>query len=1673
VVDSANRVSFLGAMEPPEGWLRLVEFHEDTNLVGCEDFKDGTIRCFIRYPEWMRPFLEIGRWVTVIGATRQVCHDMHTFDCTDDGTFLIPHPHDHGALAEGFAGLGGWTKGAAHIGGRTSLAIEIDETTAKAYSFTHGVKYFTIDDAMTELQKGVGLEPCVIKADILDWRVWQLAGCMNVSTWMMSPPCPPWCSSGRGQGLNNHQGRLLPLSLERAAACGVRFVLMENTANIVRHADFQHVKATAKSVGLRLIVSQIDDPFPVVPCQRRRWMAIFVSHHVSVCPKQQAYVSSLKWPTCLPGHDKPTISLLEADAIHVNITQEELHELTPTPKLVDMMKNPELVVPFLRKPGLTVEATWKGRIVQPTSIFKAIMASYGHQDDIPYDLLQAKGLHAFVIMPDGTNPTATRLASPWEFIAAMGFGPETTLPFDLTKAWTMAGNALTPTQAALTCLRCFFLCGAETPFRTELGCMAQIAKGIRGSACKLSKLKQVVDPDWRFLIYQFEHPIIEEPNDWAIDEYGDISPTLPYKIDDDLRKTEIEQNASTDNTIVVAAVGGIPKTVEQILETIYQSSGACVHRQNQHVPWIVQHHEDLAIYAGWTNTRMPVSRIIQKVWPQARECDFLEIHHQGKPVLWSDVFPTVEHIHLVAVPKKFPCTVNLPNDSKVVVSVDCSWILRDVMAYVAVSIGCLPNQLWMENAGFVVNEKEPLSQHGPVEFDIVPYVRIDEMIHCVKGVQHPISPPSHTDACYPTNREFVRFTIRHPVWSTIRTTALHQDMKATDVLRQLFPDLSIDDVGFVTARGPIDKDEVVTTFKHDDDVAIHFCGSQCFPDAPVSILSPLRAMTWDEALSLVNRWVRTPFNHRACEMKIPGSWTLLQLGATHFLCTTSTQSILPLVNGKHVDPRLLVKDTLSEDVITFRVCPLLGGDPTCRGDRDVVLVGFEHPVTHVLHVASGCSSPDEFGSFTNVFQHTRGRNDNFVGNQTLTIEIQGPFDSKAKRCCVDINMTVGHWILQQLPEMQREVQIIVLQNGVIISPGITFGHCNSEAPLRCRWGKPPGGTKKNELLKNKLKQCLGDHGVPEDKVNERVEAIIGGVGADQIRSFESTDKEQFWQHLKKAASDARVRLVTPGELKEFQHKKRSQHRANGSQEHQAKKHQKKNSGFDVPPIETLKFDATHFTSGEEIVPIIPSTKFGPDAKGLVIMSVEQALLHINDECLSFEPLAILAIGRDAERVGTKVLIPAHTTGAAPVLVPGALVQFGEEVVEFKANIPSVNAETIDTVTLEFTLQKKLLPHWESTANPLYYLGLQCPELRATGRTLSSWSVKSYKDRKHVNFNEATSWHGYLKIDFRHAEAVLRRSGTQGMFFTPRGADRRPDGRFAVVAMPNETLEGVLKIAADIPDSIGVAVLGSKFDAFGIRCKRDAFEKVREVVFPESIKIDVDDFSTKDDLYTIRHLKQQFTRETMNKALQGIGWTAKAIKPVRDGEWLVASATRPPSEHLCINGSLAIVVAKHSDKVVPLVLTRTDTMMQVVNQPDGTVAVSKHNRVDEIRADITEFVDKRLEAAHQQIEQLTHALQSTQQQIQEIQTGTQKEFDNIRQEQAATLGKVGDIEKAVTGTSNQLLSQMKEMFDTFHKDNARQFEGVHSSINTQMSGMQTDLSSRIEAIEREQGKRHKC
>ena len=85
---------------------------------------------------------------------------------------------------------------------------------------------------------------------------------------------------------------------------------------------------------------------------------------------------------------------------------------------------------------------------------------------------------------------------------------------------------------------------------------------------------------------------------------------------------------------------------------------------------------------------------------------------------------------------------------------------------------------------------------------------------------------------------------------------------------------------------------------------------------------------------------------------------------------------------------------------------------------------------------------------------------------------------------------------------------------------------------------------------------------------------------------------------------------------------------------------------------------------------------------------------------------------------------------------------------------------------------------------------------------------------------------------------------------------------------------------------------------------------------------------------------------------------------------------------------------------------------------------------------------------------------------------QQELENIRADQDVTQQKVGEIETAVNASAGNIVSQMKEMLDMFHRDNGKQMDNIQTNIKSQISGMQDDLSKRIEYIEREQGKRHK-
>lgn len=517
----------------------------------------------------------------------------------------------------------------------------------------------------------------------------------------------------------------------------------------------------------------------------------------------------------------------------------------------------------------------------------------------------------------------------------------------------------------------------------------------------------------------------------------------------------------------------------------------------------------------------------------------------------------------------------------------------------------------------------------------------------------------------------------------------------------------------------------------------------------------------------------------------------------------------------------------------------------------------------------------------------------------------------------------------------------------------------------------------------------------------------------------------------------------------------------------------------LPPLEDLNICTQHFCAGDEIVSVIEPCRFGPGAEGIAVMSASQAIKHSAVGCISEGPLAILAIGMQVENLGPKIMVPAHNKDGAPLLVPGTLLQHGEVQVEFRAALPSAETTAIDAITLEFTLKREFITQWDATANPMHFLGVQCPELRGTGKILGSWSVRTYKDRKPVAFAQADVWHGYMKLDARLVDNVLKRSGQQGLFVTPRGRgdDKRPDSRYAVIPFPGLSIESIKEKAHDVPKVLGIAVLGSNFQSFGVRCRKEDQDQLKMHFFPESLQVDSAEVRNDDQLWTIRHLTSQFTREGMDNALNMVQWDARAIKSTGPSSWLVASSSPPPAEHLCINGSLAVVSARRVPTGASLVVARSDAVMKVTTAADGSQSSFVARRVEQFQADIASqvnlLVDERLGQTQAQFMQLSSALEETKAHLQAAQEAANHQLQQLRTDQNAAVQKINNMESTMSQHTGTILEQMKSMFDSFNNDNGRQIEAVQQSIRGQLTGLQAELTGRIDAIERDQSKRHKA
>lgn len=687
--------------------------------------------------------------------------------------------------------------------------------------------------------------------------------------------------------------------------------------------------------------------------------------------------------------------------------------------------------------------------------------------------------------------------------------------------------------------------------------------------------------------------------------------------------------------------------------------------------------------------------------------------------------------------------------------------------------------------------------------------------------------------------------------------------------------------------------------------------------------------------------------------------------------------------------------------------------------------------------------------------------------------IRSPFS-----CRIQQRQMPGCWSITQVAasfflDTNADVTLLCLKDGKIIDPLHTLSDVGPECALSIRVCALPGGAKKDTSIKDKLRRVLVQHGVPDSGADARVEVVMQAIPVNKLSPHEMDDDHSFWNTLKKLASEAKCRLVTHLELKDLQKWKRLNWNQNeDSVSSQGMKDKK--TGFSITD---LTFHAQHFTADGEEIPLLTKERFGPDQRGITVMTVEEALEAKPEASISPEPLAILAVGPLVHKLGSKLMVPAHNKEHMPVLVPATIVNCGDIQVEFTAATPAATTATIEATTVEVLILREHVVTWDATSTPLHFLGVNVPELRGSGKILSHWGIKTYKKRKQCDFKIADSWHGYMKISDDLLEQVLKRSGIGGIFFTPKDVNKRGDPRFAIVSMPTMKIDEIAKQISSISESLGIAIMGGDNHAFAVRCRKEHSQAVRGILYPESIQVETAAIQPDDKLFTLKYVHDQLTSEHLTEALVQTGWEAKAIKPTGSHSWLVASSQDPPAGHLCINGGLIVVIpVKRSNQPAPLVITRSDQVTQVTAHADGSHTTTRHSRIDELRTDmqqqIANIVDQKMMVAQQQIHELKEALQQTQERMFESQTQQQEQIQTLKGEQEHTQAKLADVENTVKGSTQTILEQMQCMMINMQKENNKQLEGLQNTIKSTSSELKDELEGRITTIEREQNKRAK-
>eukprot|EP00438_Fugacium_kawagutii_P016829 Skav203788 [mRNA] locus=scaffold206:499692:504209:+ [translate_table: standard] len=443
-------------------------------------------------------------------------------------------------------------------------------------------------------------------------------------------------------------------------------------------------------------------------------------------------------------------------------------------------------------------------------------------------------------------------------------------------------------------------------------------------------------------------------------------------------------------------------------------------------------------------------------------------------------------------------------------------------------------------------------------------------------------------------------------------------------------------------------------------------------------------------------------------------------------------------------------------------------------------------------------------------------------------------------------------------------------------------------------GAPAKGQVK-ALHQSALASTLLEQGYDLDQVTQAVNLVMSKFSVHRIQSLTSTPlmKERL-QGILTLCDEAGAKLIPPAKP------------ATKADVQGLPWKPKRRKGFGWVDANEFTLVEGYFTNadGTDIQQLDSIT---PQASGISIMdSVTVEPYMQQSQLISSDELAVITIGTTkppTTLVTQEITFPCRNRDNKLVLLHGFMTQFGAKAVLVKPEthtaIPTANCRLV-----AFTLHKddwspdawmNIVHHTQATIRKMVGADIPATAIQAL------WGKSMRDGKKPASPAQATSVQMHCTIEAEHLSTVLKKSGYNKLYCTPKHENGRIDFSYRILWFTCD-MPKLIAMSSRTQHALGL-VRGKSQQNLGIRVHADHHAEVWALLCPGQ---DAPEPHSGDLVYKLEGLPFGTTNKMLAAWCKLQKWQASPLRSLGPASWLVRTADAPPQGLLTFNGHPLLV-----------------------------------------------------------------------------------------------------------------------------------------------------------------------